>query len=254
VTAQATLPWRTAWIVGGSTGIGKDLALRLARAGVKVAISARSAGPLSETAALHQNLHAEPADAASPESMKGAYARIVEAVGAPDLIVLNAAIWDPMSANDYSAARAIKSMQVNYGGVCNALEIILPDMKQRRSGHVAIVASVAGYRGLPNALAYGPTKAALINLAEVLYLDLSTRGLGVSVINPGFVETPLTAQNEFHMPALLTPAQAADEIVRGWARGHFEIHFPKRFTMWLKALQFLGAAPYFAAVRRSTGL
>ena len=125
MTAQAPLPWRTAWIVGGSTGIGKDLALRLARAGVKVAISARSAGPLSETAALHQNLHAEAADAASPESMKGAYARIVEAVGAPDLVVLNAAIWDPMSANDYSAARAIKSMQVNYGGVCNAIEIIL---------------------------------------------------------------------------------------------------------------------------------
>ena len=88
----------------------------------------------------------------------------------------------------------------------------------------------------------------------MLYLDLAPKGLGVSVINPGFVETPLTAQNEFHMPALLTPEQAAGEIVRGWARGDFEIHFPKRFTLWLKALQLLGPAPYFAAVRRSTGL
>jgi short-subunit dehydrogenase len=103
-------------------------------------------------------------------------------------------------------------------------------------------------------LAYGPTKAALINLAENLYLDLSGLGLGVSVINPGFVETPLTAQNEFRMPALITPEQAAQEIVRGWEKGEFEIHFPKRFTLWLKGLRHLSYGAYFAAVRRSTGL
>ena len=109
---------------------------------------------------------------------------------------------------------------------------------------------MAGYRGLPNALAYGPTKAALINLAEVLYLDLAPCGVGVSLINPGFVATPLTAQNSFHMPALITPETAARAIVQGWAAGEFEIHFPKRFTRFLKALRLLPDALYFKAVRR----
>ena len=116
------------------------------------------------------------------------------------------------------------------------------------------MSSVAGFRGLPHSLAYGPTKAALINLAETLYLDLQPLGVGVSLINPGFVETPLTAQNQFKMPALITPDEAAQEILRGWQRGSFEIHFPKRFTRWMKALRHLGYGLYFPAVRRSTGL
>ena len=124
-----------------------------------------------------------------------------------------------------------------------------------QGGHISLVSSVAGYRGLPQALAYGPTKAALINLAEMLYLDLQPLGLGVSVINPGFVETPLTAQNAFHMPALITPEQAARGHRRRAGRaGEFEIHFPKRFTRWLKALRHLGYGAYFPLVRRSTGL
>ncbi len=117
--------------------------------------------------------------------------------------------------------------------------------------HLGLVASVAGYRGLPNALAYGPTKAALINLAEVLYLDLHPRGIGVSLINPGFVETPLTAQNSFHMPALMRPEDAAAAIVDGWGRGDFEIHFPKRFTRMLKALRPMPDGLYFSAIRRA---
>ncbi len=254
MTAQAPLPWRTAWIVGGSTGIGKDLALRLARAGVKVAISARSAGPLAETASLHQNLVAEAADAASPESMQAAYARIVAAIGAPDLVVLNAAIWDPMSAHDYSAARAIKSMQVNYGGVCNAVEIILPDMKQRRSGHVAIVASVAGYRGLTKALAYAPTKAALINLSEALNFELDPWNIAVSVINPGFVDTPMTARNDFPMPFIVTSEFAAEKIVEGLKRRKFEIAFPWQLVTILKIARILPYRIFFPLLRRTLNM
>ena len=112
---------------------------------------------------------------------------------------------------------------------------------------MSLVSSVSGYRGLPNALAYGPTKAALINLAQTLYLDLGERGIGVSLINPGFVETPLTAHNTFRMPALMKPERAAAEILAGWAAGAFEIHFPKRFTRWLKAMNHLGDALYFKA-------
>jgi short-subunit dehydrogenase len=119
-------------------------------------------------------------------------------------------------------------------------------------GHISLVASVAGYRGLPRSLGYGPTKAALINLAEALYLDLRERGIGVSVVNPGFVETPLTAQNRFRMPALIGPPEAAAQMLRGWRRGHFEIHYPRRFT-W--AMKLLGALPfrlYQALVRKAT--
>ena len=131
---------------------------------------------------------------------------------------------------------------------------MLPHLLAQRGGHLSLVSSVAGYRGLPKALAYGPTKAALINLAETLYLDLAPLGIGVSIVNPGFVRTPLTAGNEFHMPALITPEQAAREILAGLARGKFEIHFPKRFTRWLKLMRHLSYGAYFAAVRRSTGL
>ena len=131
---------------------------------------------------------------------------------------------------------------------------MLPVLLAQRSGHVALVSSVAGWRGLPQALAYGPTKAALINLAEVLYTDLRASGIGVSVINPGFVDTPLTVSNDFAMPALMTAQQAAGAILRGLERGHFDIHFPKRFTLLLRLLRQLPDRLHFAAVRRITGL
>jgi len=140
--------------------------------------------------------------------------------------------------------------EVNYMGALYLLAAVLPALRARGQGHISLVGSVAGYRGLPNSLAYGPTKAALINLAETLYLDLRTQGIGVSLINPGFVDTPLTRQNEFKMPALITPEQAAQEILKGWARGEFEIHFPKRFTRWMKVLQLLPYPAFFAATRR----
>jgi short-subunit dehydrogenase len=113
---------------------------------------------------------------------------------------------------------------------------------------------VAGYRGLPQSLAYGPTKAALIQLAETLYIDLRGRDVGVSVVNPGFVDTPLTAQNRFHMPALMTPEQAAQAMLRGWAAGRFEIHFPRRFTLGLKLLRLLPFGWYAPLVKRGTGM
>jgi short-subunit dehydrogenase len=250
----APLPWKGAWIVGGSTGIGKDLALLLAAGGVKTAISARSEKPLAEAAALHANLKAVVADAASQEILQRAYDTIVEAQGNPDLVVLNAAIWDPMSVDDYGAARAITSMNVNYGGVCNALEVILPAMKQRRSGHIAIVASVAGYRGLSRALAYAPTKAALINLSEALNLELGPYNVKVSVINPGFVDTPMTARNDFQMPFIVSSEFAAQKIVQGLVRGRFEIAFPWQLVSILKLARILPYWLFFPIMRRALGL
>lgn len=149
----------------------------------------------------------------------------------------------------------LRHNQVNYVGALYFLDAVLPKilaqpLKEGTRGHISLVGSVAGYRGLPLSLAYGPTKAALINLAETLYLDVHRHGIGVSLINPGFVDTPLTRTNDFEMPALLTPEQAAQAILKGWARGAFEIHFPRRFTWGMKLLRLLPYALFFAVTRR----
>jgi len=130
----------------------------------------------------------------------------------------------------------------------------MPEFVGNGRGGIGIVSSVAGYSGLPTGLVYGATKAALINLSETLYLDLAPRGIGVYLINPGFVKTPLTDKNEFTMPALISPGEAALAMVRGFERGEFEIHFPKRFTRWLKILRLLPYRLYFPIIHRFTGL
>jgi len=124
----------------------------------------------------------------------------------------------------------------------------------QNSGGIGIVASVAGYSGLPQALIYGPTKAALINLCESLYLDLRPRGINVYLINPGFVATPLTAGNDFAMPALISAAEAANHLIHGIERGEFHIHFPKRFTNCLRLLRLLPYRWYFWLIHKVTGL
>ena len=166
--------------------------------------------------------------------------------------------YQAMSATRMDLGDLLRHNQVNYLGALHLLDALVPALlaqtadAQGQRGHISLMGSVAGYRGLPQSLAYGPTKAALINLTETLYLDLHDKGLGVSLINPGFVDTPLTAQNKFRMPALISPEQAAQEILGGWAHGEFEIHFPKRFTRCMKALQLLPYPLFFAATRRLT--
>ncbi len=249
---------KTAWLVGASTGIGRATASALHAAGAKVVVSARNAAALDRFVAEHPGSEALALDATDRAALHEATTRILGSHGAIDLAMYCAGTYAPMRATNFDLEVALRHDQVNYVGALYLLDALLPTLQAQgragRGGHLSLVSSVAGFRGLPKSLAYGPTKAALINLAETLYLDLNPLGLGVSVVNPGFVETPLTAQNEFRMPALITPAEAAREILRGWKRGEFEIHFPKRFTLWLKALRLLAYGPYFAAVRRGTGL
>jgi short-subunit dehydrogenase len=245
---------RRVWLVGASTGIGAALATLLLGRGARVALSARSADKLEAAAAGRANALALALDVIRPESFTDAHRRIVAAWGGVDLAVYLAGTYTPTRAWDLTAERARSHVEANLMGAFNMLPVVLPEMLARGAGGVALVSSVAGYRGLPNSLVYGPTKAALINLAEVLYLDLSPKGIGVYLINPGFVETPMTAQNEFRMPALITSQGAAAEIVKGFERGEFEIHFPKRFTGWLKGLRHLPYAAYFPAIRKFTGL
>ena len=249
---------RTVWLVGASTGIGHATAARLHALGARVVVSARSAQTLNAFVATHAGAEAMPVDATHREALRAAAMRIVERHGGIDLVCYCAGTYREMRATAFDLEGALHHQQVNYVGALHLLDAVLPQLIAQawagRPAHLSLVASVAGYRGLPRALAYGPTKAALIHLAEVLFLDLAPLGVGVSLVNPGFVETPLTASNRFRMPALVGADEAAREIVAGWQRGQFEIHFPKRFTLWLKALRHLGYGAYFAAVRRSTGL
>ena len=249
---------RTAWLVGASTGIGRATAARLHALGARVVVSARSAASLEAFTLTHPGSEAIALDATDREALHAAAAGVVARHGRLDLVVYCAGTYAPMRATEFNLEVALQHQQVNYVGALYLLDAVLPHLltqaRAGQGGHLSLVSSVAGYRGLPKSLAYGPTKAALTHLAQTLYLDLHPLGLGVSVVNPGFVQTPLTAQNEFHMPALITPEQAAEEMLQGWRRGEFEIHFPKRFTRVLKALGLLPDRPYFAAVRRATGL
>ena len=247
--------WRgqRVWLIGASTGIGRALASQLHALGATVIVSARKMEALQAFADQHPGSTALPLDVTDAQAMQAA-ARQVLASGPLDLVCYCAGHYHAMRATAIDLPDLLRHHEVNTVGALQMLAAVTPAMVARGQGHISLVSSVAGFRGLPQSLAYGPTKAALINLAETLYLDLQPHGLGVSVINPGFVETPLTAQNTFHMPALITPDQAAQAIVRGWAKGEFDIHFPKRFTLWLKLLRLLPYRLYFAAVRRMTGL
>jgi NAD(P)-dependent dehydrogenase (short-subunit alcohol dehydrogenase family) len=252
--------WRglRVWLVGASSGIGEATASALHALGAQVLVSARKADALQAFVAAHpaQNgaaAQAWPLDVTDAAAVTRT-AREILAQGPLDMVVYCAGHYREMRATDMDMADLKRHLDINYIGALHVLDAVLPSMTARGRGHVSLISSVAGFRGLPKSLAYGPTKAALTNLAETLYLDLQPQGLGVSVVHPGFVQTPLTAQNDFTMPALITPPQAAQAMVAGWEQGAFDIHYPKRFTRWMKLLRLLPYRTYFPAVRRFTGL
>ncbi|MBL8520987.1 MAG: SDR family NAD(P)-dependent oxidoreductase [Betaproteobacteria bacterium] len=244
------------WIIGASTGIGAALARLLHAKGVQVAVSARSAdkldalvGELGKDRAM-----AAPLDITDVESIRAADARIAKAWQGYDLVVFMAGDYSSMRAWEIDLKVARQMVAVNWEGFLNGLSVVIPRFMAAKAGGIALVSSVAGYRGLPKALVYGPTKAALINLAETLYVDLKDKGLDVYIINPGFVKTPMTAQNDFEMPFLIEPEEAAREIAKGLEAGEFEIHFPKAFTRMLKTMRHLSYPLYFKAVKKFTKL
>jgi len=244
---------RSVWLVGASSGIGLACAKALHAQGAKVCVSARQEALLQAFVSEHPGSMALALDVTDAQAVQAA-ARFVENHQGLDVVMYCAGVYHPLRATDYNLAVMEQHMAVNYHGALYVLDAVLPALLSQGHGHLSLVSSVAGYRGLPQSLAYGPSKAALTHLGEALYLDLKDSGIGVSVINPGFVETPLTAQNQFTMPALITPAVAAQYILQGWRDGLFEIHFPKRFTLWLQLLRVLPYRWYFSLVRRATGL
>lgn len=248
---------RVAWLVGASTGIGQAVAQALHRRGARVVVSARSTRSLEDFVAAHPGAEALPLDVTDRQAVQAAADTLRARHGRIDFVCFGAAVYQPMRADRFDLDLALRHQRVNVDGALHLTAAVLPALRaQAQAGtpaHLSLVASVAGYRALPLALAYGPTKAALIHLAQSLHLDLARGGVGVSVVNPGFVRTPLTAGNDFRMPALLEPEQAAEAMLRGWARGRFEIHFPRRFTLLLKALRWLPTGAYERLVHRATG-
>jgi short-subunit dehydrogenase len=237
--------WRIVWITGASSGIGREVARQLARQGVVVAVSARSAENLAELAATDSNLRPYPLDVTDRVAVAATVARIEAELGPIDLAILNAGVWQPMGAADFDAAKSVQSMQVNYFGLTYGVEALLKPMMVRQRGHVALVSSIAGYRGMPKSAAYAPSKAAVINLAEALQPDLARHNITLSLINPGFVDTPMTRVNKFPMPFLLTVEDAATRIVNGLAAKHYEIAFPFGLVAMLKIARILPNRLYF---------
>lgn len=238
---------RRAWVIGASSGIGASVALELARRGARVAISARDAEGLARVAAaaqLSSDVTVAPLDVTDPDSLRLGWARARDGLGAIELLVYSAGTWTPTDVTRFDAAAVARQFDVNVVGLARAIELVLPAMLARREGRIVGLASVAGDRGLPRAEGYGATKAAVASMLESLRLDLAPHGVGVTTVYPGFVATPLTAQNDFPMPFLMEPDEAAARIVNGLERDHRDIAFPRRLAIPLKAARWLPGPIY----------
>jgi short-subunit dehydrogenase len=239
------------WIAGASTGLGAALARHYGRAGDELVLSARRAPLLEALAAeLPGGSAVYPLDVTDGAAVARTVALIEAERGPLDLAILNAGTYEPMPAATFSAARSHDIMNLNYGGVVNALEALLPRFLARGRGRIAVTASLAGYVGLPYAGPYAASKSALIALCESLAPELAAAGVGLSVINPGFVRTPLTDRNDFEMPFLMDADVAAARIAEGLAAGRFEVRVPRRLAWMMRLLSWLPHPLFFAVTRR----
>lgn len=242
---------KCAWITGSSSGIGRALAERLVEDGYNVAVSARSADSLASLAADYPGrIMAFPLDVTDREAVHRVASEVATAMGPIDLAVFAAGSYTRDYAADFSSERTRQMFDLNVVGTANCLEAVMPAMTARQAGHIAVVASVTAYVGLPGAASYGATKAALNSMCEALYPDLAAKGVKIMIINPGFVATPLTEKNDFPMPFLVSSEEAADIIAKGLARGKFEIIFPWKMALAIRLLHALPHKLRFALTRK----
>ena len=241
------------FITGASSGIGAALTDRCLTQGDRVSAAARRADRLDQLGAGHENFLGLACDVTDANALSGAVATAIDTLGPVDCAILNAGIYVPQDTKAIDPAEYARHMDVNYMGVVNALPPLIDSMLARKRGQIAIVSSVAGWRGLPRAAAYGPTKAALISLAESMTFDLAPRGIDIKVICPGFVETESTAVNDYDMPGLISAEKAASEILAGLRTDQFVIQFPKHFTRKMGMLRWLPDRAYFKLIGARTG-
>ncbi|MFL2897416.1 MAG: SDR family NAD(P)-dependent oxidoreductase [Candidatus Pelagibacter sp.] len=241
------------WITGASTGIGKSLAIKFSKNGWKVAISARRAEILDDISKQNENIFPFPLDVTNKEECKKVFLEIKNKLQNIDICVFSTGTWDPKKEKDIDIDQIENVMKVNFFGTLNSIKSVEKYFKDLGKGHISIVSSIAGYRGLPNSTGYGPSKSALNNLAESLYFDFKKYGVRISLISPGFIKTPMTDKNDFKMPFLKTSEYAADKIYHGLVNTNvFEIHFPKQLTLILKFLKILPNWLYLKLVGKLT--
>ena len=241
------------WITGASTGIGKSLAIKFSKNGWKVAISARRAEILDDISRQNENIFPFPLDVTNKQECEKVFLEVKNKLKSIDICVFSTGTWDPKKEKDIDIDQIENVMKVNFFGTLNSIKSVEKYFKDSGKGHISIVSSIAGYRGLPNSTGYGPSKSALNNLAESLYFDFKKYGVRISLISPGFIKTPMTDKNDFKMPFLKTSEYAADKIYHGLVNTNvFEIHFPKQLTLILKFLKILPNWLYLKLVGKLT--
>ena len=227
------------WITGASSGIGKAVAEKFANEGWKVAVSARRKELLDELA-KNQNISSFPLDVTDRAQITNVFKNIINEFGDLDICLFSSGTYEPKDEQNIDPDKIKNVINVNFLGVIDCVKVVEEFFKNKKSGHISIVSSIAGYRGLPNSSGYGPSKAALTNFSESIYFDFKKFGVRVSIVSPGFIKTTLTDKNEFPMPFLRTPEYAAEKIFNGLVKSKsFEIHFPKGLTLTLKFLRIL---------------
>jgi len=225
--------------------------MQYAHDGHKVCASARNTAALNDLAREKPaNINVYPLDITNMSAVRHVFEHIVIDAGLPDLCILNAGTYQPDRVNKFDAMHFTNLMNINFNGTVNCLAVIIPDYLEQHSGHISVVSSVAGYRGLPYAAAYGASKAALINMCESLQPELAANGVRLSLINPGFIRTPLTDRNRFSMPFLMEVDAAARSMRHGLETSRFEVTFPKRFTWLVKLMRLLPIGLYLRLSRR----
>ena len=243
------------WITGASSGIGKALALKFAKEGWQVAASARREDLLNEMSDSNENISSFPLDVNMREKCKEIFEQIKNKYQNVDICFFSTGTWDPKKEKDIDMEQIEKTFKVNFFGTLNCIKAVEEYFKNKKSGQISIVSSIAGYRGLPNSTGYGPSKAALNNLAESLYFDFGRHNVRVSLVSPGFIKTPMTDKNNFKMPFLKTAEFASDKIYNDLVNNsNFEIHFPKQLTLILKLFRILPYKLYFYLVKKLTKL
>ena len=244
---------KTIWITGGSTGIGKALALKFASKGWNVAISARRENLLKEISDNNENIFAFPLDVTSKSQCIQVFNEIKRKFENVDICFFSTGTWNPKKEKDIDVEQINDVFKVNFFGTLNCIKAVEEYFKKKEKGIITIVSSIAGYRGLPNSTGYGPSKSALNNLAESLYFDFKRFNVRICLVSPGFIKTPMTDKNDFKMPFLKTTEYAAEKIYHGLINKNvFEIHFPKSLTILLKIFSFLPSKIYFGLVGKMT--
>ena len=244
---------KTIWITGGSTWIGKALAIKFANKDWNVAISARRVELLNELSNSYKNISTFPLDVTDKLKCKEVFNEIKDKFENIDICFFSTGTWNPKKEKDIDVEQMEDVFKVNFFGTVNSIKAVEEYFRNKKNGIITIVSSIAGYRGLPNSTGYGPSKSALNNLAESLYFDFKRYNVRVCLVSPGFIKTPMTDKNDFKMPFLKTPEYAADQIYNGLINKNiFEIHFPKALTITLKLLSFLPSKVYFSLIGRMT--